>query len=188
VEKAILILAFADRKAAPHVINEKSAKLPQFFADLFYVGLRFLHYVLLSIGYALLLPVVSAAWEGPTDNKPETELQEMDDPTLAWEAQEPCVKASITALVVTKDTLARRKEALRYLASIVVMKRKKDRKVPPWLYELTAQAEKGSAQGCNDVAKNVYLPPATPPGEQAQDQPQTQEQPAQGKEAAAKKK
>lgn len=102
----------------------------------------------------------------------------MDDPTLAWEAQGPCVRAAITTLVVTNDTIAKRKEALRYLAVILATKRKRDSKVPPWLYELAAQADKGSASGCNDVAKTVYLPPATPPEEPPQDQ-QAQEQTAQ---------
>lgn len=150
------------------------------------MGLRILQAILLLIGCALLLQTAAAAWEGPADNKPETELQAMDDPTLAWEAQSPCVNASITTLVVTQDTIAKRKAALRYLASLVVMKRKKDGKVPPWLYELLAQAENGAAQGCNDIAKNVYLSPETSPGEQ--DQQQAQDQSAQGKKAAKKKK
>lgn len=150
------------------------------------MGLRVLQVILLLIGCVLPLHTVAAAWEGPSDNKPETELQVMDDPTLAWEAQGPCVKASITTLVVTQDTIAKRKAALHYLASLVVMKRKKDGNVPPWLYELLAQAENGSAQGCNDVAKNVYLAPETSPGEQ--DQQQSQDQSAQGKKATKKKK
>ena len=102
----------------------------------------------------------------------------MDDATLAWEAQGPCVSAAVTALAVTTDTIAKRKEALRYLAAILAAKRKKDNKVPPWLYELAVQADQGSASGCNDVARTVYLPPETPPEEQSQD-PQAQEQAAQ---------
>jgi hypothetical protein len=118
--------------------------------------------------YLLLLPVLGWAWEGPEDNKPAAELQAMDEPTLAWEAQGPCLKASLTSLVVTGDTLAKRKEAQRYLASIIAIRRKQDGKAPPWLYELAAQAEKGSMQGCNDVAKKIYLPPETQP--EGQDQ------------------
>jgi hypothetical protein len=147
------------------------------------VGLRFLQDILLPVGCILLLQTVTAAWEGPADNKPEAELQAMDDPTLAWEARGPCVKAAITTLVVTTGTVAERKDALRYLSMMLEVKRKKDGKVPPWLYELTAQAEKGSMQGCLDVAQKVYLPPETPPEEQPQDQQQAQEQASQGKEA-----
>lgn len=107
----------------------------------------------------------------------------MDDPTLAWEARGPCEKAAITTLVVTTETVAKRREALRYLSTMLEMKRKKDGKVPLWLYELTAQAEKGTVQGCTEVAQKVYLPPETPPDGQAQEQQQTQEQTAQDKEA-----
>jgi hypothetical protein len=138
----------------------------------------------------VFLPVPGAAWDGPDDNKPETELLEMDDPTLAlaWETQGPCVAASFTSLVVTKETVARRKAALRYLASIVAMKRKKDGQAPPWLYELAVQAEKGSAQGCHDIARSIYLPLLPSSGEQSEAQPQTQEQPVASQEAATKKK
>ena len=168
--------------------ERESPKFLRCLADFFDVGLRFLQNILLPVGYALMLPMVSVAWDGPDDNKPETELLEMDDPTLAWETQEPCVTASLTSLVVTKDTITKRKAALRYLASIVAMKRKKNGQAPPWLYELAVQAEKGSAQGCHDIARNIYLPPSPPSGEQSEAQPQTQEQPVSGQKAAAKKK
>ena len=152
------------------------------------MGLRFLQTVLLSVGCVLLLQTVTAAWEGPADNKPETELQGMDEPTLAWEARGPCVKAAITTLVVTTGTVATRREALGYLSTMLEMKRKKDGKVPPWLYELMVQAEKGAVQSCVDVAQKVYLPPETPPEEQAQDQQQTQEQATQGQDKTTEKK
>ena len=119
-----------------------------------------------------------SAWEGPEDNKRETELLEMDDATLAWEAREPCVKASITTLVATNETIAKRKDALRYLTAIMAMKRKKDGKVPPWLYELTTQAEQGSAQECLATAQKVYLPSEVPPEGQEPGQPPAQEQAA----------
>jgi hypothetical protein len=109
--------------------------------------------------YSLLPPTLSWAWEGPEDNKPAAEIQAMDEPTLALEAQGPCLKAALPSLVATADTLAKRKEAQKYLASIIVIRRKQDGKVFPWLYALSAQAERGSIQGCNDVAQKVYLPP-----------------------------
>jgi len=169
------ILTGGKRRTETRGRVRKNPKFSRFPADFFFVGLRFSQNILLPVLCALLLPLVSLslAWEGPDDNKSETELQEMDDSTLAWEAQGPCVMASITSLVVTGDTIAKRKAALRYLASIIAVKRKKDGKVPPWLYELAAQADKGSAQGCDAVARNVYLPPAPQPGEQGQDQQKT---------------
>lgn len=109
------------------------------------------------------------SWDGPEDNKSVAELQEMDEATLAWEAQGPCVRAAVTTLVASNDTLKKRKEALRYLASILVARRKKDGKIPPWLYEMSSQADKGSALGCNDVAQKVYLPSETPPEGQAKE-------------------
>jgi hypothetical protein len=110
-------------------------------------------------------------WEGPEDNKPANDLQAMDDPTLAWEAQGPCVRAARTAFVVTPDTIVKRRDAQRYLALIIDTKRKKEGKVAPWLYELAKYAEQGAVQGCNDVASKIYLPSETPlAGEgQAQD-------------------
>jgi hypothetical protein len=147
------------------------------------VGLRFLQDILLPLGCVFLLQTVTVAWEGPADNKPEVELQAMDDPTLAWEARGPCVKAAITTLVVTTGTVATRREALGYLSLMLEMKRKKDGKVPPWLYELTVQAERGAVQGCTDVAQKVYFPPETPPEEESQEEQQAQEQAPQGKEA-----
>ncbi len=156
-------------------------------ADLVLVGRHFFIYFSVFLSYACCWSTTGFSWDGPEDNKPAAELQAMDDATLAWEAQAVCVSAAITALAVTTDTIAKRKEALRYLAAIVAAKRKKDNKVPPWLYELSAQADKGSASGCNDVAKTVYLPPEAPPAEQSQDA-QTQEQPAQQDSAAKKAK
>jgi hypothetical protein len=147
------------------------------------VGLRFLQNILLPVGSVLLLQTMTAAWEGPADNKPEAELQAMDDPTLAWEARGPCVKAAITTLIVTTETATERREALRYLSTMLEIKRKKDGKIPLWLYELTAQAEKGAVQGCIDVARKVYLPSETPPAEQGQDQQQAPEQTEQSQEA-----
>jgi hypothetical protein len=82
------------------------------------------------------------------------------------------MKAAVITLVVTTETLTERKEALRYLFSMLAMKRKKDGKVPPWLYELAAQAEKGAMQGCTDIAQKVYAPPETPPEDQAPEQQQ----------------
>lgn len=117
-----------------------------------------------------------SAWEGPEDNKSEAELLEMDDATLAWEAQGPCVKASITTLVATHETIAKRKDALRYLTAMVAMKRKKDGKVPPWLYELATQAEQAVAQGCMDIARKVYFPSEASLNGQEQGQPPGQEQ------------
>jgi hypothetical protein len=49
--------------------------------------------------------------------------------------------------------------------------------VPPWLYELAAQAEKGSSQGCTDIAKKVYLPSETPPEGQGQEAQAEQKKP-----------
>ena len=190
VEGAALCGTRNDALTLCHAVEvlSHSPKPPPLPADLFTVGLRFLQNILLPVGCALMLPMVSVGWDGPDDNKPETELLEMDDPTLAWETQEPCVTASLTSLVVTKDTIAKRKAALRYLASIVAMKRKKDGQAPPWLYELAVQAEKGSSQGCRDIARNVYLLPVPPPGEQSEAPPQAQAQPPSGQEAAAEKK
>jgi hypothetical protein len=153
-------------------------KLLAHSADLIFVGHRFFIYFAVSLGCACCWFATGFSWDGPEDNKPVAELQAMDDPTLAWEAQGVCVNAAITTLAVTTDTIAKRKEALRYLAAILAAKRKKDNKIPPWLYELAAQADRGSASGCNDVAKTVYLPPETPPEEQSQDS-QPQEQSAQ---------
>jgi hypothetical protein len=152
------------------------------------VGLRFLQNILLPVGCVLLLQTATVAWEGPADNKPEAELQAMDDPTLAWEARGPCMKAAITTFVVTTGTVAERKEALRYLSMMLEIKRKQGGKVPPWLYELTAQAERGDVQGCTDVAKKVYLPPETSPEEQVQDQQQTSEQAAQEQDKTTQNK
>lgn len=163
-------------------------KLQEFPTDFFIVRLHFFPNLLLSVNCVLLLQTALAAWEGPADNKPEAELQAMDDPTLAWEARKPCVKAAITTLVVTTATAAERREALRYLATMLEMKRKKDGKVPPWLYELTAQAEKGAVQGCTDVAQRVYLPSETPPDGQAQEQQQSPEQAAQGQDKSTQEK
>jgi hypothetical protein len=133
-------------------------------ADPFCVG-RFFPWIALSLYSFLPWTSWSLAWENAEDNKPAAELQAMDEPTLAWEVQGPCVKAATTALIVTTDTLAKRKEALQYLALIITVMRKKDNKVPPWLYELASQAESGSLQKCNEIAKRVYLPPEPPPPE-----------------------
>lgn len=133
----------------------------------------------------MLQPSFLLSWEGPEDNKPLAELQAMDDPTLAWEAQGPCVKATITTLVATPETIGKRREAQRYLASLIAMKQKKDGKAPPWLYDLVAQAEKGSLQGCNDVTRKVYLPPEAPAAGQDQ---QAAAQGATQQEAASAKK
>jgi hypothetical protein len=106
----------------------------------------------------------------------------MDEPMLAWEAQGPCIKAAITALVVTSETIARRKEALRYLGTIIAVARKKDGKVPPWLYELAAQADSASLQGCNEVAKRIYQSSETsPPGQATPEQPAGTPMPASSK-------
>ncbi|HXG21385.1 MAG TPA: hypothetical protein VNN62_20220 [Methylomirabilota bacterium] len=143
-------------------------KFLPFLADSLYVWLQLRYLLMFVLTYELLLPAIGWTWEGPEDNKPAAELQAMDEPTLAWEAQGPCLKASLTSLVVTGDTLAKRKEAQRYLASIIAVRRKQDGKVPPWLYQLAAQAEKGSLQGCHDVAQKIYLPPE--PQTEGQDQ------------------
>jgi hypothetical protein len=151
------------------------------------VGLRFFSHFLLSLGCACYWPAIGFSWDGPEDSKPAAELEAMDEPTLAWEAQGACVRATITTLVATKDTIDKRKEALRYLASILAVKRKKDGKIPPWLYELSSQADKGSMFGCNEVAKKVYLPPETPPEGQPQDSP-AEEKSTSAKSAKKKKK
>jgi hypothetical protein len=138
-------------------------------ADLIIVGIRRFFYLMMALGYACGWPATGASWDGPEDNKSPEELQEMDEPTLAWEAEGPCVRAAITSIVVSNDTISKRKEALRYLTAMLVAKRKKDGKIPPWLYEMASQAEKGSAPGCNDTAQKVYLPPPAPPEGQAPD-------------------
>jgi len=142
------------------------------------VGLLRSFLISLVVFGAFLSRTEVLAWEGPEDNKPEAELLEMDDATLAWEARGPCVKASITSLVATHESIAKRKDALRYLTAIVTMKRKKDGKVPSWLYDLTVRAERGAAQECMEIAEKLYFPPDTPPEGQEQGQPQTQEQAA----------
>lgn len=131
-------------------------------ADELFVGLRVFFFFMISLGCACWWPMAGYSWDGPEDNKPATELQEMDEATLAWEAQGPCMRAAVTTLVASNDTLKKRKEALRYLASILAARRKKDGKIPPWLYEMSLQADKGSMSGCNEVAQKMYLPSETP--------------------------
>jgi hypothetical protein len=104
----------------------------------------------------------------------------MDEPTLAWEAQGPCMKAALMAFVVTPTTVVKRREARRYLSSMIEIKRKKDGKAPPWLYELAIHAEQGAVQRCTDVAQKLYLPPEAPP--EGQDQA-AQKQPAEDRPA-----
>jgi hypothetical protein len=126
-------------------------------------------YSAIFLGCAFLAPARGLSWESSEENKPAAELQAMDEPTLAWEAQGPCVKAATTAFVVTTETVTKRRDALRYLAFILDTKRKKDGKVPPWLYELAKHAEQGGVQGCHEVASRIYLPPEAPAEGQAQE-------------------
>ena len=168
-------------------LSFRHVKFLSSFADPLFVGFLRSFFFMFFLSGLVLSQTRVLAWEGPEDNKPETELLEMDDATLAWEAQGPCVKASITTLVATHETIAKRRDALRYLTTILAMKRKKEGKVPSWLYELATQAEQGAAQACMEIAKKVYLPPETPLEGQTQEQPPVQEQSAekqseQGKE------
>ncbi len=139
-------------------------------ADPFCVRHFPLFYCAIACGSLVMFSATGRTWEGPEDNKPVAEIQAMDDPTLAWEAQGPCVKAAITAFVVTTDTVVKRKESLRYLAFILDSKRKKDGKIAPWLYELAKHAEQGAVQGCKDVTSKIYLPPEIPPEGEGQTQ------------------
>ena len=169
LEETAALLTPAIPRCSGH--RERSIKFPCSPADPFFVGRLFSH-----IAYSVCLPLACAAaslaWESAEDNKPPAELQAMDESMLAWEAQGPCIKAAITALVVTSETIARRKEALRYLGTIIAVARKKDGKVPPWLYELVTQADSASLQGCTEVAKRVYLSSETSsPGQATPDQP-----------------
>lgn len=127
-------------------------------------------YCAIAYGSLVIFSATGLTWEGPEDNKPIAEIQAMDDPTLAWEAQGPCVKAATTAFVVTTTTVVKRRESQRYLAFIIEAKRKKDGKVAPWLYELAGHAEKGAVQGCRDVTSKIYLPPEAPPESEGQAQ------------------
>lgn len=140
-------------------------------ADPFCVRHFLFFYRAIACGSLMIFSATGLSWEGPEDNKPVAEIQAMDDPTLAWEAQGPCIKAATTAFVVTTATVVKRRESQRYLAFIIETKRKKDGKVAPWLYDLAGHAEKGVVQGCREVASKIYSPPEAPPegGGQAQD-------------------